>query len=185
MNNWVSNNGVSNNGVSNNGVCNDWVDWCWWVCHSLVFDISNVTPIASSISVVVNDLDAAIGQSHPVVSSHRCTIGSLALAKVGTRVLILNTILESIRLGWLNVSMSRGMDWGMDDGSSMNNGCCMDNGSRVHNGSWVNWGRMENWCWVEGGGAGSGHGSKENSGLGEHFWKLGCCWLSVKLLDCN
>ena len=55
MNDWVSNDGVSNDRVSNNRV-----DWCWWVCHSLVFDISNVTAIASSISGVVNDLDAAI-----------------------------------------------------------------------------------------------------------------------------
>ena len=174
MNNWVSNNGVSNNRVSN-----DRVDWCWWVCHSLVFDISNVTAIASSISVVVNDLDAAIGQSHPVVSGHGCTIRSFILAKVGTRVLILNTILKSIRLVWLS------MDWGMDDGSSVNDGGCMDDGSSMHNGSMVNWGRMENWCWVDDVGAGSGHGSKENSGFGKHFWMLGCCWLSVELLDCN
>ena len=143
MKDWVSNNGVSNNRVSN-----DRVDWCWWVCHSLVFDISNVTAVASSISGVVNDLDAAIRQSHPVVSGHGCTIRSFILAKVGTRVLILNTILKSIRLGWL----SRDMNWGMDDGSSVNDGGCMDDGSGVHNGSRVNWGRMENWCWVEGGG---------------------------------
>merc|ERR1712168_864633 len=121
MNDWVSNNGMSDN----------WVDWCWWMCHSLVFDISNVTAIASSISVVVNDLDAAIRQSHPVVSSHGCTIGSLVLAKVGTRVLILNTVLKSVRLGWLSISMSWGMDRGMDYGSSVNDGGCMDHGSRV------------------------------------------------------
>ena len=174
MNDWVSNHGVSNDRVSN-----DRVDWCWWVCHSLVFDISNVTTIASSISGVVNDLDAAIRQSHPVVSGHGCTIRSFILAKVGTRVLILNTILKSIRLVWLS------MDWGMDDGSSVNDGGCVDDGSSVHNGGWVNRGRMEHWCWVEGGGAGSGHGSNENSGLGKHFWKLCCCWLSVELLVCN
>ena len=119
--------------------------------HSLVFDIGNVTAVASSISVIVNDLDAAVGQSHPVVSGHRGTIRSLVLAKVGTRVLILNTILKSIRLVWLS------MDWGMDDGSSVNDGGCMDDGSSmhdgssVHNGSMVNWGRMENRSWVEGG----------------------------------
>merc|ERR1719370_1783136 len=111
----------------------DWsMDGCWvnwgrlvgwsWVCDTLIFDISNITTISHSISMVVHNLDAAVGQGHPVVSGHSCTIRGFVLAKVGTRILILNTILKSIGLGWLSISMGRGMDWSMDDGSSMNNG---------------------------------------------------------------
>ena len=144
------------------------MDGCWvdgsrlvswsWVCHTLILDISNITTISHSISMVVNNLDAAVGQGHPVVSGHSCPIRSLVLAKVSTRVLILNTILKSIGLGWLSVSVSWGMDWSMDNGS------CMHDGS-VHYGSRMNWGRVENWRWVEGGGTSRGHGGDEGSSL--------------------
>merc|ERR1711970_452229 len=84
---------------------------------TLILDISDVTAITDSISVVVHNLDAAVGKGHPVVSSHGCAIGSLVLAKVGAGVLVLNAILESIGLGWLSVSVSGGVDRSMDDRS--------------------------------------------------------------------
>ena len=148
-------------GVDWSSVDRDSMDWsmdgCWvnWsgVSNTLILDVSNITAITNGVSVVVYNLDPAIGQGHPVVSSHSCPIGSLVLAKVSTRVLILNTVLKSIRLGWLGVSMDWGMDWRMDDGS------CMHDGSRV------NGGRMEDWSWVEGGGTSRGQGSDENSSL--------------------
>merc|ERR1719430_2452938 len=101
---------------NSNGVGNgDWVGWGWmvswtWVGHTLVLDISHISAVSSGISMVIHNLDAAIRKGHPVVSSHRCTIRSLVLAKVNTRVLILNAILKSIRLRWLSVSVSRGVD---------------------------------------------------------------------------
>ena len=62
-------------------------NWGWvgnwsWVSNTLVFDISHITAVSSSISVIVHNLDAAIWQGHPVVSSHGCTIRGLVLAKV-------------------------------------------------------------------------------------------------------
>ena len=100
----------------------DWqrVNWCWvegsrvgcrlvswaWVSHTFVFDVSHVAAIPSNISVVVNDLNAAIRQGHPVVASHQGSIRGLVLAKVDTRVLVQNTVLKGVGLWWLSIAMN-------------------------------------------------------------------------------
>ena len=170
---------VSNDGsrVGDNG---GWVGDRSRVSYTLVFDISNITSVSGSIGMVVHNLDAAIGQGHPVVSGHGGTIRSLVLAKVGTRVLILNAILKGIWLWWLSVAVSGGMDWdgthwGMDNGSCvyhwcMDYWCCVDGG------------RVEDRCRVEWHGSGRCQGSDEDGRFGEHFLIFGG-WLSVELLD--
>ena len=125
MDNWVSHDWVSHNRV----------DWGWLVSWSrvgntLVLDIGNVAAIAGGIGVVVHNLDAAVGKGHPVVSSHSSTIRSLVLAKVGTRVLILNTILKSIRLGWLSVAMDR--SWLVNNRQGVNRSWWWCIRSRMH-----------------------------------------------------
>ena len=137
------------------------VSWAW-MSHSLIFDISYITPITGNISMVVNNLNAAIRQGHSVVSSHQGTIRALILAKVDARVLINDTILKSIGLRWFSITV----------------------GSRVVNGCWVNW------SWVVGcrcvwgrqvsGIGSSGQGSDEGGGFGKH---VGLLLLSVELLD--
>ena len=83
--------------------CHYWMNRCWvdrsrvdrcrlvsWarMSHSLVFDISHIATVTGNISMVVNNLNAAIRQGNPIVSCHKSTIRSLILAKVHTRVLI-------------------------------------------------------------------------------------------------
>jgi len=129
------------------------VSWAW-MSHSLIFDISYITPITGNISMVVNNLNAAIRQGNPIVSCHKSTIRSLILAKVHTRVLINDTILKCVWLGWLRITM----------------------------GSWVvNWCRV-NWGWVVGcrcirsrqvrSMCSSGQGSDEGSRFGNHVGLL-------------
>ena len=128
------------------------VSWAW-VGHTLVFDISHVASIASIVGMVVDNLDAPVWESNPVVSSHQGSVGSLVLAKVDARVFVDHTVLESVRLGWLSVAV----------------------------GSWVvNGGRVVG-CRVQEGSIGSaGQGSDEGSGFGgKHDWLV----LSVELLD--
>ena len=156
--------------------CNYWMNRCWvdrsrvyrcrlvsWarMSHSLVFDISYIATVTGNISMVVNNLNAAIRQGHSVVSSHQGTIRALILAKVDTRILINDTILKSIGLGWFGITV----------------------GGRV-----VNWCRV-NWSWVVGcrcvwsrqvsSIGSSGQGSDEGGGFGKHVGLL----LSVELLD--
>ena len=156
--------------------CHNWMDWYWvdwsrvdrcrlvgWarMSHSLVFDISHIATVTGNISMVVNNLNAAIRQGHSVVSSHQGTIRALILAKVDTRVLINDTILKSIGLGWFSITV----------GGRVVNGC------RV-NWSWVVgcrcvWGRQVSSI------GSSGQGSDEGGGFGKHVGLL----LSVELLD--
>ena len=92
-----------------------WVDWGRAIVGlSSVLDISNVTRIGIS-DVVGHNLGAAIRKSHPVLSISGISITSLILAKVGTRILVSNTVFISIdswaiigrllvavdRLGWV------------------------------------------------------------------------------------
>merc|ERR550534_3401416 len=136
-----------------------WVDWsrmgCWlvsWtrVSNSLIFHISHIAAIASNISVVVNNLSATIRQGHPVVADDASTVRSLGLAKVGARVLIENTVLESIWLGWFGITST--MNW-----------CMM-------NWDWVDRYRPVGGCWVVTSlcvGSGS-QGNGKNGSFGKH-----------------
>ena len=161
--NWssVDRNWVNGSWVNRSRVGHRFVGWAG-VSHSLVFDVSYISTITSNISMVVNNLNAAIRQGHSVVSSHQGTIRALILAKVDARVLINDTILKSIGLGWFGIAV----------GSRVVNGC------RV-NWSWVVgcrcvWGRQVSSI------GSSGQGSDEGSGFGKH---VGLLLLSVELLD--
>ena len=63
----------------------DWMSNWSWMCNTFVFDISNISPVADSISMVVHNLNASIRQVNLVGSSHSCSIGCFLLAKVGAR----------------------------------------------------------------------------------------------------
>ena len=156
--------------------CHYWMNRCWvdrsrvdrcrlvgWarMSHSLVFDISHIATVTGNISMVVNNLNAAIRQGHSVVSSHQGTIRALILAKVDARVLINDTILKSIGLGWFSITV----------------------GSRVVNGCRVNWSWVVGcrcvWSRQVSSIGSSGQGSDEGGGFGKHVGLL----LSVELLD--
>jgi len=71
-----------------------WVgfDWCWGVvCLSLVFDISNIARVTIS-NVVGHNLGATIREGDTVLAVGGITIPVLVLGKVGTRVVISNSI---------------------------------------------------------------------------------------------
>ena len=114
------------------------------VSHTFVFDVSHVAAISSNISVVVDNLNTAIRQGHPVVAGHQSSVGSLVLAKVDSRVLVQNTILKSVGLWGLSVTVR----------------------SRVVNGGGVEWGWVVGWSRQLS--IGSGQSSDENSSLGKH-----------------
>ena len=76
------------------------------VSHTFVFDVSHVAAISSNISVVVDNLNTAIRQGHPVVSGHQGAVRGLVLAKVHARVLVHNAVLESVGLWGLSVTVT-------------------------------------------------------------------------------
>ena len=65
--------------------------WVMWM--AFILDISNVAAIAMRISVVIHDLPSAVWKGNLVGSCHLLAIGGFVLAKVDTRVLVLDTIL--------------------------------------------------------------------------------------------
>ena len=81
---------------------------CWWgMGNSVIFHISHVAAIASDVSCVVDNLDAAIRQCHPVVARYQLGVRVLVLLKVGARVVVVDAVLEGIGLGWFCVAV----DW--------------------------------------------------------------------------
>ena len=100
-------------GVVGCGVHWGWVDWSrvdrsgvrsWGILgHTLIFYISNVSSITSSVSVIVNYLSASVRESNSVGSNNRCGVRVLLLTKAGAGVLIMNTVLKGVRLGWFRV----------------------------------------------------------------------------------
>merc|ERR1712029_1105955 len=80
---------------------------------TFVFDISNVSVVA--VSSVGHSLDTAIGKGNLIRSRNGFAISGLLSVKLSTRVVIGNTVLESIRLGgfiidrgWVRGSISWG-----------------------------------------------------------------------------
>ena len=71
--------------------------------HALIFDISNISSITSSVSMIVNYLSASVRESNSVGSNDRCGIRVLLLTKAGTRVLIMNAVLKGVWLSWFSV----------------------------------------------------------------------------------
>merc|ERR1719167_929903 len=97
------------------------VDWLggrmvglgFWVGGgSLVLDVSYVSVWAIRIRGVGDNLGATIWKGHGVGSRHNLGIGGLTGAELGARVVIGNTVLESVWLwSWL-VVWCGGMVWG-------------------------------------------------------------------------
>ena len=65
--------------------------WVWgrfvsrsWVGHTLVLDVGDITAITVWVSLVVDNLGAAIWQSHSVRSSGHFGVRGLLLGKVCT-----------------------------------------------------------------------------------------------------
>ena len=65
--------------------------WVWgrfvsrsWVGHTLVLDISDISTIAMGVSLVVDNLGAAIWESYSVRSSGHFGVRGLLLGKVCT-----------------------------------------------------------------------------------------------------
>ena len=117
--NWV--NRVDGTWVDWNWVNGDSMHWSWvnwrrvgwlvswrWVGNTIVLDISNVAAIAINISRVVHNLDAAIRKGHLVLASYNVGVGSLLLVKAGTRVVIVDAVLERVGFGRLCIAS---MDW--------------------------------------------------------------------------
>ena len=93
------------------------VDWgrmggwlvCWWgMGNSVIFHISHVAAIASDVSSVVDNLDAAVRKGHLVLPGHDVGVRRLFLVEAGTRIVVMDAILKSIGFGWLGVAP---MDW--------------------------------------------------------------------------
>ena len=138
----------------------DWVSWLSWVVWlvvglTLVSHISNVARVGIS-NVVGDNLGATVWKSNTVFTSGGIAISVLVLGKVGTRVVISNSITILIDswaiIFWLMVSWlgwvvwSRFVDWGW---VVWGWGRLVDNWSWVVDSSWLvnNW-LVDNWSWV-------------------------------------
>ena len=122
---------------------------------TLILDVGNISTVALNISMVVNNLGAAVGKGHSVGALNQVGVRVLLLVKVGTGVVIMHAILESVWLGWLCVAM---------DGLVHNR---MNGEGMGHNGGRMGYdgGRMSQDGQVSGhGGGGSGQGSDHNFG---------------------
>ena len=76
--------------------------------HTIVFDICHVAAIALDVGSVVHNLDAAVRKGHLVLASYNVGVRSLLLVEAGARVVVVDTILESIGFRWLSIAP---MDW--------------------------------------------------------------------------
>merc|ERR1719369_1471095 len=117
MNNWgsMNNRGMMNNGGSmvNNwsSMVNNWSsmdnrcmvnNWCSVdsgcssiASYSLIGHVNYITRV--TVSSIADHLGSAVRESHPIVTRSRVAISLLFLCKVGTTVVITDTILISIK----------------------------------------------------------------------------------------
>ena len=117
------------------------------VSLTFIFDIGNISRVAIS-NIVGNNLSTAIGKSYTIFSIGSITITGFILSKVGTRVVISNSIsisvdswaiisrlrVSRVNRSWVNNGsmVDRGMvnrdvvDRGMVDRSSMEDGSMVD-----------------------------------------------------------
>ena len=89
------------------------------VSLTFVFDIGNISRVAIS-NIVGNNLSTAIGKSYTIFSIGSITITGFILCKVGTRVVISNSISISVD-SWAIMSRLRVSNW-------VNNGSMVDRG---------------------------------------------------------
>merc|ERR1719315_110064 len=103
VNNWSSmdNRGMMNNWCSMDNRCmvNNWcsVDsGCSSIAsYSLIGHVNYITRV--TVSSIADHLGSAVRESHPIVTRSRVAISLLFLCKVGTTVVITDTILISIK----------------------------------------------------------------------------------------
>ena len=155
--NWMDWGRVNGNCVDRFGMNRGWLVSWRRMSNTVIFHISYIAAVASDISSVVDNLDAAIRKSHLVLASHNVGVRCLFLVKAGARVVVVDAILKGIWLGRLSVAM---------DGSWL-----------VNNRQGMNWSWW--WCigsrmnWQDGPSSiGRCHSRDENSSFGEH-----CCLL--------
>ena len=91
------------------------VDWSWLGFgiggSAFVLDIGNMAALTIGIRGVGDSLGATIRKGNSVRATHNIAIRVLGLGKVGTRVLIVHSILISVGL-WGLVIDRGGMVWG-------------------------------------------------------------------------
>ena len=157
------------------------IDWSWvsrlsWVVGfivglTLILHIGNIARIGIS-NVVGDNLSAAIRKGNMVLPSCGIAISVLILGKVGTRVVISNSIAILVDswliIGWLMVRswlvdrgwVIRSWGWGVigswgwvsDDWNGMNDWSSMDDWSNTDNWSGVvDGGDVDSWDVVDGG----------------------------------
>ena len=110
---------------------------CWWgMGNSIIFHISHVAAIASNVSCVVDNLDAAVRKGHLVLPGHDVCVRRLLLVEAGARVVVVDAILESVRLGWLSIAVGWSQ-WLVNDRE------------------WVDWSKRSigSWWWKDGPGS--------------------------------
>ena len=122
---WVNGNCVDGGGVDRFGMNGGWLVSWWWMSNTIIFHISYVSTIATDISCIVDNLDAAIRKGHLVLASHDVGIRCLFLVEAGTRVVVMDAILESIGFGGLSIAPmdwlvmnGHGVDWQWVDGDN-------------------------------------------------------------------
>merc|ERR1719515_393651 len=114
---WVNWNCVNRCWMDRFGVDGGWLVGWWRMSNTIVFHISYVTTIATDISCIVHNLDAAVRKGHLVLASHNVGVRRLFLVKAGARIVIVDAIFKGIRLGWRSIAMHRSrMNW--QDGPS-------------------------------------------------------------------
>ena len=133
--NWMVWGRVNGNCVDRFGMNRGWLLRWGGMSNTVIFHISYIAAIASDISSVVDNLDAAIRKSHLVLASHNVGVRCLFLVEAGTRVVVMDTILKSIRLGWLCIAMHR--SWLVNNRQGVNRSWwwCIGSGMNWQNGT--------------------------------------------------
>jgi len=105
---------------------------------TLILDIGNVATIAVGVSLVIDNLGAAVRQGNSVRSGNNFGVGSLLLGKGSTGVVVLDSILVGVRLGGLIVGSMVGggvtIGWwpGWKASGRGHKGCGSNDGLGVH-----------------------------------------------------
>ena len=163
---WVNGNCVNGCRVDRFGMNGGWLVSRWGMSNTIIFHISYVTTIATDVSCIVDNLDAAVRKGHLVLASHDVGVRRLFLVKAGARIVIVDAIFKGIRLGWLSIAMHR--SWLGNNGQGVNWSWWWRIGSRMN--------------WQDGpSSVGRCHSRNKHSSFGKHccLWLLLHCWMGV------
>ena len=125
---------------------------------TLISDISNISRVFIS-NLVGDNLGTAIGKIYTVFSIGSITITVFVLFKVGTRIVISNSILITIDgrgvIGWLLVAMDwlvnqrgRVVHWSSMDNRLVDHWGWLVDWCSMHKGLVNHWGGVIDWGWV-------------------------------------